>query len=344
MSTLFGTPLPVVLAPMAGGPTTPALVIAVCGAGGLGSLAGGYSAPDAIRAQIREVRAKTDRPFAVNLFVPGEATIADDARTRDARDALAPYRLALGLESTALDVSSPSFDAQLAVLIEERVPFFSFTFGIPHRDALDACRRAGITTIGTATSVAEARALEAAGVDVICAQGAEAGGHRGGFLGGDAGALIGTTALVPAIVDAVRRPVIAAGGIMDGRGVAAALALGASAVQLGTAFLRCAEAGTSAPYRDALARADETSTTITRAFTGKPARGLANRFAREMERAPVAPYPLQHALTRDLRAAAARAGDAELLSLWAGQGVARARELPAAEIVASIAREAGLIR
>src|SRR5207249_4470536 len=210
-----------------------------------------------------------------------------------------------------------------------KVPVFSFTFGIPSRAVLDACRRAGMLTMGTATCVAEARALEAAGVDMVCAQGAEAGGHRGVFDRNVEPPLIGTMALVPQIVDAVRVPVIAAGGIMDGRGFAAALALGASAVSMGTAFLRCPEAGTSAPYRAALREARDDATVITRAFSGRAARGLANRFTREMAAAPLAPYQVQNSLTREIRTASARRGDAALLSLWAGQAAALAREVPA---------------
>jgi nitronate monooxygenase len=220
---------------------------------------------------------------------------------------------------------------------------FSFTFGILPREMLDACRKAGIATMGTATTVAEARALEQSGVDFVCAQGAEAGGHRGTFDRDAEPPLIGTLALVPQVVDAVRLPVIAAGGIMDGRGFAAALALGASAVSLGTAFLRCPEAGTSAPYRAALRQARDEATVITRAFSGRAARGLANRFTREMSGAPIAPYPIQNALTREIRAAAAKLGDPGFLSLWAGQAAALAREMPAEELVAQIVREADAV-
>jgi nitronate monooxygenase len=226
------------------------------------------------------------------------------------------------------------------VVLEERVPVFSFTFGIPPREMLEACRKAGILTMGTATTVAEARALEQAGVDFVCAQGAEAGGHRGTFDRDADPPLIGTMALVPQIAGAVGVPVIAAGGIMDGRGVAAALALGASAVSMGTAFLLCPEAGTSAPYRAALREARDDSTVITRAFSGRSARGLSNRFTREMAGAALAPFPVQNALTREIRAAAGKAGDSSLLSLWAGQGAPLSREVPARELAARIVREA----
>jgi nitronate monooxygenase len=191
--------------------------------------------------------------------------------------------------------------------------------------------------------VAEGRALEDAGVDAVVAQGSEAGGHRGTFDRDADPPLIGTMALVPQLVDAVRAPIVAAGGIMDGRGVAAALALGAQAASLGTAFLLCPEAGTSAPYRGALKRARDDSTVITRAFSGRAARGLANRFTREMIGAPLAPYPAQNALTRELRAAAARAGDSEFLSLWAGQAAPLLRELPARDLFALIVQETNAV-
>lgn len=330
---------PLVLAPMAGGPSTPALCAAVSEAGGLGSYGAAYVPPGKLREEIRAIRALTSKPFAINLFAD-EGVEADAAALTAAQGALSPYRAQLGLAPAGPLPPLVTLREAFQVLLEERVPAFSFTFGIPPREMLLACRTAGIVTIGTATSVREARALEEAGVDFVCAQGAEAGGHRGTFDRDADPPLIGTMALVPQVVDAVRTPVIAAGGIMDGRGFAAALALGASAVSLGTAFLRCPEAGTSKPYRQALKEARDDATVLTRAFSGRAARGLANRFTREMAVAPLAPYPAQNALTREIRAAAARHGDPGMLSLWAGQAAALARELPAAELVAQILREA----
>ena len=337
----MGIQHPFVLAPMAGGPSTPALCAAVSEAGGLGSYGAAYLAPERAREVIRAIRAATSRPFAINLFAD-DGVPADDATLAAAQRVLARFR-------TELDLPPPAPPAPVLlkdvfpVLIEERVPVFSFTFGIPPPEMLDACRKAEMATMGTATTVAEARALEQAGVDFICAQGAEAGGHRGTFDRDVEPPLIGTMALVPQIVDAVRVPVIAAGGIMDGRGFAAALALGASAVSLGTAFLRCPEAGTSAPYRAALREARDDATVITRAFSGRAARGLGNRFTREMAGAPLAPYQVQNSLTRDMRAASTQRGDSGLLSLWAGQAAALAREVPAAELVAQIIREADAV-
>jgi nitronate monooxygenase len=330
---------PLVLAPMAGGPSTPALCAAVSEAGGLGSYGAAYLPPGKLREQIRAIRALTSAPFAINLFAD-EGVVPDERRLRAAQDALSKYRTEVGLPPAPPPVAPVALGDAFAVLLEERVPAFSFTFGIPPREMLEACRNAGIATLGTATTVAEARALEESGVDAIFAQGAEAGGHRGTFDRDAEPALIGTMALVPQIVDAVRTPVIAAGGIMDGRGLAAALALGASAASLGTAFLRCPEAGTSKAYRAALQEARDDATVITRAFSGRAARALANRFTREMSGAPLAPYPAQNALTREIRALAAKEGDSSLLSLWAGQAAALAREVPARDLVAQILREA----
>jgi nitronate monooxygenase len=338
----MGIPHPLVLAPMAGGPSTPALCAAVSEAGGLGSHGGAYVAPQKLREDIRAIRGATSKPFAVNLFAD-DGVAADEPILRGAQQRLEPYRRALGLPPSSPPAAPVRLSDAFPVLLEERVPVFSFTFGIPPREMLDACRKNGIATMGTATTVAEARALEQAGVDFICAQGAEAGGHRGTFDRDAMPALIGTMALVPQVVDAVRVPVIAAGGIMDGRGFAAGLALGASAVSLGTAFLLCPEAGTSPPYRAALREARDDATVITRAFSGRAARGLSNRFTREMADAPLAPYPVQNSLTREIRAAAVKASDPGLLSLWAGQTAALAREIPAGELVAQILREADAV-
>lgn len=330
---------PLILAPMAGGPSTPALVAAVSEAGGLGSYGAAYLPPAKLREEIRAIRGLTQQPFAVNLQLD-DGVAAAAPQLEAAQRALAPFRTELGLPPAAAPAPHGPWRALFEVILEEKAPVFSFCYGVPPPEVLDACRGAGLFTLGTATCVSEARALEEAGVDAICAQGAEAGGHRGTFDRDAEPPLTGTLALVPLLLDAVRAPIVAAGGIMDGRGVAAALALGASAVSLGTAFLLCPEAGTSAPYRAALRAARGDATVITRAFSGRAARGLANRFTRELSGAALAPWPVQNALTRDLRAAAVRAGKADFLSLWAGQAVALARELPAQELVARLLSEA----
>src|SRR5512140_592646 len=269
--------LPIIQAPMAGGPDSPALAAAVSNAGGLGSLGCAYLAPAEIEALAAAVRARTPRPFALNLCVrPARGDVPDepDAEARVAA-VLRPLRAELGLASAiAQGPELPSWEAQLEAVLRIAPRVFSFTFGVPSREQLAALHARDIFVIGTATTVDEAGVLDELGVDAISAQGAEAGGHRGTFLGRFEDALVGTFALVPQIVQRTRRPVIAAGGIMDGRGIRAALTLGAKAVQLGTAFMACPEAGTPAPHRAALASAR--ATVITRAFSGRPARGIRN--------------------------------------------------------------------
>jgi nitronate monooxygenase len=337
----LGIRLPIVGAPMGGGPSSPALVAAVSEAGGLGSLAGGYSSPDRLRADIAAVREATAKPFAVNLFAPTPAAPTTE-EIETVLGVLEPYRLELGLapRPTAGGPWSEDFDAQVAVLVEERVPVTSFTFGLLPAAAVMALHDAGSLLIGTATTVEEAASVAASGADLVCAQGSEAGAHRGTFLADAEQSLIGTLALVPQMCDAVDLPVLAAGGIMDGRGVAAVLGLGAGAAVLGTAFLRCPEAGTPAPHRRALATATETSTALTTAITGRMARGIENRLMRDLRDVAVLPYPVMHTLTADLRRRAAEQDNPELMSLWCGQGIRLGTELPAGELVRRLADDA----
>jgi nitronate monooxygenase len=340
----LGIELPIVQAPMGGGPSTPALVAAVSEAGGLGSLAGGYLSPERLRADIRAVRERTAKPFAVNLFVPTPVE-PTGAEIEAALAALEPYRVELGLPARPSEANGPwaeDFDAQVAVLVEERVPFVSYTFGLLPPAAAAALRGAGSQLIGTATTVDEAVAVEESGSDLVCAQGSEAGAHRGTFLGGYEESLVGTLALVPQVCDAVNIPVLAAGGIMDGRGVAAVLGLGAGAAVLGTAFLRTPEAGTSAPHRRALAAATETSTAVTTAVTGRMARGIENRLMRELAGVAVPGYPAMNTLTTELRRRATEQDQPDLMSLWCGQGIRLATELPAADLVRRLADDAAV--
>lgn len=337
----LGIPHPIVLAPLGGGPSTPELVAAVAGAGGLGILAAPYLAPGALRAAADRVRALTDRPFGVNLFAGGHPH-AVSADPGPMLALLAPIHAHLGLPPPAAPALPPDpFPAQLEVVLELRPALFSFTFGVPGPEAMEALRARGILTLGTATTAAEACALAEAGVDAVVAQGAEAGGHRGTFLGAFDAAMVPTLRLVREVVRETSLPVVAAGGIMDGPGVRAALDAGASAAALGTAFLACPESGAPEPYKRALLAARADRTVITRAFSGRPARGLENGFVRSLagREAAILPYPLQNALTRDMRQAAARAGDADHLSLWAGQGVAGIRSMPAAELVRTLVEE-----
>ena len=330
---------PIVQAPLAGGGDTPTLVAAVSEAGGLGFIGAAYLTAAQIAESAKEVRARTGRPFGINLFAPLPAPAPVDTAPALAR--VAPYYAELGLERPAPPaLPSDTFDVQLAAALDSGAAVFSFTFGVLPAAALAAIKARGMFVMGTATTVEEAITLARAGVDAVVTQGSEAGGHRGTFLGDFDSGMVGTLALIPQVADAVRVPVVASGGIMDGRGVAAALVLGAAAAQMGTAFLTCEEAGVPPAYKDAILAAREDGTRTTRAFSGRPARGIVNRFMREVDAGDVLPFPLQNALTRPLRTAAARANRAEFLSLWAGQGVRMARRQKAADLVARLAAEA----
>jgi len=335
---------PIIQAPLAGGGDTPALVAAVGNAGALGFIGAGYLSPEQIAEAGHAVRANTSRPFGINLFAPTPAPPADTS-LEEALRRLAPYFSELGLPAPAAPGKSLfGFEEQLSAALEIGASVFSFTFGIPAAGAIAEIKARGMFLMGTATTVQEAAELEKAGVDAVVIQGSEGGGHRGTFRGDFQAGMIGTMALVPQVVDAVRVPVIASGGIMDGRGIAAALALGASAVQLGTAFLTCKESGVPEAYKQAITSAREDQTRITRAFSGRPARGIVNRFMTEMESnkeeaEKIPPFPLQNALTRPLRSAAGKQGRAEFLSLWAGQGVRLARRQSASELITRLVQE-----
>lgn len=333
--------VPILQAPMAGGPDTPALAAAVSEAGGLGSLGCAYATADEIAALAAEVRRRTSRPFALNLFVRADAP-DDPAAAVRVEPVVAAFERELGIAAPPAAPAPPSFEDQLEAVLRAAPAVFSFTFGLPTRDQLAALHARSIAVVGTATTADEAGALDELGVDAICAQGAEAGGHRGTFLGRFEDALIGTLALVPQVLRRTRRRVIAAGGIMEGAGIRAALALGAHAVQLGTAFLACPEAGTAPAHRAALGSPRAYATTVTRAFSGRPARGLRNRFTDAFEQVEAAPFPQQQQRTRALRKAAAARGELEMMQMWAGQGAPLCRALPAGELVRVLAREAGL--
>ncbi len=332
---LLGIRYPIVQAPMAGS-TTPELVAAVSEAGGLGSVGAARTDPDELRATVRRIRELTNRPFGVNVFAwpPFDA----EADPTAALAGLAPLYEDVGVAAPA-QVRAPFdpqalLERQLAVVIEEQVPVFSFTFGIP---PLEGVRSSGSLIAGTATSPAEARELERAGVDLVVAQGSEAGGHRGTFLHGFDEGLIGSLALVPAVADAVEVPVLAAGGIMDGRGVAAALALGADGVQVGTAFLSTGESALTDVERHVLAAAE--STVVTDRFTGRPARGVRNALADRLADVEPLPFPLQAVATGPVTRAALEQGREDLAVVLAGQGASRGRTIGAAELVATLVRE-----
>jgi len=318
---------------MAGGPSTPELVIAAARAGALGFLAAGYLSADAMRRDIAAVRAATSDPFGVNVFVPGAPT------TRPAR--LSRYLVSLAGEATALgaDLGAPTWDddawpGKVEALLAAPPPLVSFTFGCPPAQTISALADAGAIVAVTVTSSREAALATAAGADCLCVQGAEAGAHRGTFTNG-ASSPRGTSLgrLMSEVARLSDLPRIAAGGVMNAEAVRAMLAMGAVAVQCGTAFLRCPESGAHPVYKAALADRRYTSTALTRAFSGRPARGLVNDFIRAHADAPPA-YPEVNNATRPLRAAAARAGDAARMSLWAGTGFREATALPLADVVA----------
>lgn len=338
----LGLRRPIAVAPMAGGYTTPTLVGESCAAGALGAISGAYLTPDEITAFAADVRARTPAPFAINLFSgPAEDSAAAPALRAETDARLEAFRLELGLSPRPADgaPAPPIFAAQLEAVLRARPAVFSFTFGLPAPEHLAALRARSILTLGTATNVAEAEALDTAGVDAICAQGAEAGGHRGTFIGSFTSGLVGTMTLVQQILARVRVPVLAAGGIMDGRGIAAALMLGASGVQLGTAFLACPEAGTPLPFRDALRSRAARETVVTAAFTGRPARALRNRFTDAFAGQEVPGFAEHSARTRDLRAAARSQGRADLMQMLVGQGAPLARSLPARQLIEVLAEE-----
>jgi nitronate monooxygenase len=315
----------IVVAPMAGGPTTADLVIAAGRAGALGFLAAGYKTPEAMAAEITAVRAATAEPFGVNIFVPG-------APYRDAA-ALAGYLGTLGPGLGDASWDDDGFDGKIAALLADPPAVTSFTFGCPPPGVIRALQDAGSAVAVTVTSPGEARLAAEAGADAVCVQGYEAGAHRGTFGNDDApGRDRGLLSLIGEVAAVTGLPQIAAGGIMGPRQVRAVLAAGAAAAQCGTAFLRSPESGAHPLHKAALADPRYTATTVTRAFSGRPARGLVNEFIIEHSDAPPA-YPEINNATRPLRAAAAARGDTERMSLWAGQGYRLAAELPAAEIV-----------
>jgi nitronate monooxygenase len=332
---------PIIQAPMAGS-TSPELAAAVSNAGAMGSLGCAMMGPDKVRDEILELRSATNRAFNINFFChepPGENTI----KNVRAVELLQPFydEHELG-EVPAVAASNFPFDAAMLEIVLELQPrVVSFHFGTPEKDLVAPLRDAGIVVLSSATSAREARHLQSVGVDAVIAQGFEAGGHRGHFVTSFEASCIGTLALVPQVVDAVTIPVIAAGGIADGRGIAAALMLGASGVQIGTAFLTTDEAPVPEVHRNAIADASEEDTRMTSAFSGRPARGIRNRFIDAMAGAQdeLPDFPLLNTLTRPLRAASQGHGSGDFVSLWAGQALTLNRSIPAAVLVAELVRE-----
>ncbi len=337
MVSALPSEVPIVQAPMAGGPSTPALVAAVAGAGGYGFVAAGYRSPEELRDDIAATRAATGAPFGVNLFVPSAP--GDAAAVGGYAADLEPEVRRLGVALGPPRWEDDGYEAKLEVVATARVNLVGFTFGCPSATTVDGLHRADCRVVVTVTSVAEARTAMTCGADFLAVQGTEAGGHQGSFLdlAPNHRPLL---SLVGELIEVTDVPLIGAGGVMTGAEVAAVLAAGAAAVQIGTALLCTPEAGTSAPYRQALLDGRYPDTMVTRAFSGRYARSLANEFARaHHQRAPQA-YPEVHHLTRPLRAAATRAGDASVPNLWAGTGWRRIRADPAGTIIRRMAGEA----
>ncbi|WP_327118806.1 nitronate monooxygenase [Streptomyces sp. NBC_01341] len=332
---------PIVQAPMAGGASRPGLVAAVAEAGGLGFLAAGYKTADGMYEEIREMRRASARPFGVNLFIP-QPSVADPSTVEVYRHQLAGeaawYETPLGDPDACGD---DGYEAKVAILLEDPVPVVSFTFGCPAREVLEAFAAVGTLTVVTVTSAQEARNARWAGADALCVQGVEAGGHQSTHHDDPQGGLAGTglLSLIAQVRESVALPLVATGGLMRGSQITAVLAAGADAAQLGTAFLPCPESGAHPLHKQALTDPLFVTTALTRAFSGRPARGLVNRFVREHGRYAPAAYPQVHQVTSPLRGAAARTGDAQGMALWAGQGHRMAREMPAGELVGLLAAE-----
>ncbi len=336
LNTLLGLKWPLIQAPMAGGPSTPEFTATASNAGVLGSLGLAYLSAAEIEKTIKRTQILTQRPFAVNLFAPATMPTLTKKQVDEALSATRLYRKELALPDPV--VKPPfheSFEEQMASVIKGKPAVFSFTLGLVDKHIIKECRLHHIVTVGTATSLEEGIALQELGVDAVVAQGAEAGGHSGMFLAEHPNQLFGTMALTRILALGLHIPVISSGGIMDGQGIAAALTLGAQAVQLGTAFLLCDEAGTSPAYREELSHAQGNKTQFTHAFSGRWARGIKNRFMEEMEQREnaILPFPAQNAFTRDMRKKAGEQGKAEFLSLWAGQAVSLIRKMKTEELL-----------
>ncbi|WP_160723698.1 NAD(P)H-dependent flavin oxidoreductase [Bacillus sp. USDA818B3_A] len=342
---------PIIQAPMAGGVTTSKLVAEVSNGGGLGMIGAGYMTPVQLREQIREIKQLTTFPFGVNLFVPNEFKVSEN-EMKSANQFLNPIRQQLNLHQSD-NFKLPNFNdvlekfiEQIKVVIEEKVPICSFTFGIPSKNLIAELKQSNIILMGTATTVEEAVENEKAGMDIVVAQGSEAGGHRGNFINRSQDSLIGLMSLIPQVADKVSIPVVAAGGIMDGRGLMASICLGAMGVQMGTAFLTCVESGAHKVHKDAILHSNEDQMVLTRSFSGKSARGIKNQFILEMQKHEtlLPDFPVQNTLTQDIRKTSAAQNNQEFMSLWSGQSPSLAKSQTVESLIKNIISEAnGLI-
>ena len=347
MTELLQIQYPIIQAPMAGGITTSELVAEVSNAGGLGSIGAGYMTPVQIREQIIEIKQLTSNPFSINLFVPNEFFVIQD-EIDSANQVLQPLRDELGIrdedrmEIPQFEDELDTFHEQIKVVIEEKVPVCSFTFGIPSAEVIRELKQHNIILMGTATTVEEAIEVEKAGMDIVIVQGSEAGGHRGSFLLHAQESLIGLMSLIPQTVDQVNIPVVAAGGIMDGRGLMASVCLGASGVQMGTAFLTTSESGAPAIQKEEILYAHEDQTVLTRAFSGKWARGIKNKYISEMQQheATLPDFPVQNALTKGIRSASSSQKNPDFMSLWSGQSPRLAEKQTVSKLIKKMIAEA----
>lgn len=328
---------PIIQAPMAGGASTPKLVAAVCNAGGMGFLAAGYKTAEEMRREIEETQRLTDRPFGVNVFVPSEEIVDEGV--------LSAYREKIQKEAESVGVSvgqaisdDDGWGSKIAALKEQPVAIVSFTFGCPESRIIKELQQAGSLVAVSVTNLDEAHIAVTAGADILCAQGIEAGGHRASFENRKESDQ-GLVELIGMIKKELNVPMVAAGGLMDGKDITAVLAAGAVAAQLGTAFLRCPESGTSPVHKAALDDPRFTKTAITRAFSGRRARGLVNRFLEEYDREAPSAYPHVHHMTKQMRKAAGQKEQPELMALWAGLGFKRSRELPASKLMEKLVEE-----
>jgi nitronate monooxygenase len=339
LTELLHIQFPIIQAPMAGGPTTVKLVAEVANFGGLGTIAAGYLSPEQLRDQIKAVKLLTKKQFAVNLFVPSKYTV-DTVKVKESLTLLKPIlsKLSIPEEYPTLpdyETDLTVFYDQLKVIVEENIRICTFTFGVPSADILARLKNKSTVVIGTATTVNEAIINERAGMDAVVVQGSEAGGHRGSFEQGHNEGLIGLMSLIPQVADSIKIPVIAAGGIMDARGLIAARMLGANGVQMGTAFLTCKESGANQAHKEAILKASEDQAVLTNSFSGKLARGIKNQFIVDMDgKEHVIPeYPIQNQLTKGIRKQASTLKNSDYMSLWAGQSPRLSRDVTVKELL-----------
>lgn len=346
ITELLNINYPIIQAPMAGGITTTELVTAVSNHGGLGMIGAGYMNPDQLRNQIKEINQLNVHNFGVNVFVPNEFSVTEN-ELRFSNETLQPIRETLQVRNEQLELPTTknvvkTFHDQINVVLEERVPICSFTFGVPTKEIISKFKERGIILIGTATTVREAIEIERLGMDIVVVQGAEAGGHRGNFIDQTEKSVIGLMSLIPQVVDSVEIPVIAAGGIMDGRGLVASLFLGAKAVQMGTAFLTTDESGAHNIHKEEILKTNEDAIVFTRSFSGKVARGIKNDFIAQIEEHEdmLPSFPVQNTLTQPIRKAASSESNKEFMSLWSGQSPRLAKKQSVKKLIENIIDEA----